>query len=125
MKIYVVTQGEYSGDRIITATQDENLANAIAKKFDSEFYHTNIEVYEDAAIMLKPCWFVQFDEDGSVKTCFEDSEHADGYHQLNYCSFGNSLRTLGVHVLADNATAAIKIAAEKRAQYLAEKAGVL
>lgn len=124
MKIYVVTQGEYSGYGIITATLDKDLAEAIAKKYDSEFNRTQIEEFEDAEIMLKPCWFVRFNQDGTVKISFDDSDHTDGYRRLNRCIADDSGEVY-VHVSAADADSAIKIAAEKRAQYLAEQAGII
>lgn len=124
MKIYVVTQGKYSGYHIITATTDESLAKTVAKKFDTQFNPTRIEVFDDAQIMLKPCWFVMFDTKGSVLHVYEDSEHYDGYRQLNQFNICKPSGRLYTYVLADDSASAVKIAAEKRAQYLTEETGI-
>lgn len=123
MKIYVVTQGMYSDYHIITATTNENLAKEIAKKFDREYDPTDIEVFEDAKIMLKPCWLVRFNKDGSVKEVKNASDDAFHYQEVNKCKIDWE-KGVVVSVLANNPDAAIKIASEKRAQFLAEKAGI-
>lgn len=124
MKIYVVTQGEYSCYRIITATADEELAKAIAKKFDQEWNRTNIEEFEDAEILLKPCWFVRFAMDGSVKECLCKTFNSCWYTDINQCKVDNAGGVV-ISVVAADSIAAIKIAAEKRAQYLAKKDGII
>lgn len=125
MKIYVVTLGSYSDKRIITATLDKNLAEAIAKKFDTEYYpHTRIEEFEDAEIMLKPCWFVRFGKDGSAIEVADESDNCDRYEDVNKCGVDAAGQVM-VSVIADDSIAAIKIAAERRAEFLAEKAGIV
>lgn len=47
MKIYVVTKGEYSDYRIITATLNRWKAESIAEKFADLDEDTRIEEYED------------------------------------------------------------------------------
>ena len=124
MKIFVVTQGAYSDYRIITATLDEDLANAIAKKFDSQYSRTAVKVCEDAEILLKPCWSFVFNEDGGVTSCTNVSTSSYHYENAVYDAVMCGLSTIVVTVIADNYDAAVKIASEKRAQYLAEKAGI-
>ena len=124
MKIYVITQGYYSDYKLITATTDKALAEEIAKKFDNEFSHTDVEEFEDAEIMLKPCWFVRFDKDGSVIEIANKSDSVHHYEEVNKCSFDAAGQVM-VSVCADNFDAAIKIAAEKRMQFLAERAGLI
>jgi len=123
MKIYVVTQGDYSDYHIITATLNKDLADAIAKKFDNEYSPTDVEEFEDAEIMLKPCWFVWFGKDGSVKEIANKSDSYYHYKKVNKCGFDDAGQVV-VSVIADDSVAAIKIAAEKRVQFLAEQAGI-
>ena len=123
MEIHVVTIGSYSNYRIITATIDKNLAKQIAKKFTTEYDEAHVETFEDAEVMLKPCWFVRFDTDGSVRDISSKSNSAYHYKTINKCD-RDSTGGVIVSVLADDSSAAIKIAAEKRAQYLAEKEGI-
>lgn len=120
MKIYVVTQGEYSGYGIIAVTLDKSLAEAIAKKFDSEHYHTTIEEFADAEIMLRPCWFVRFREDGSVATIENSSTSVYDYRNIGKCEFDPSGGII-VSVTAEDSDAAIKIAAEKASSILSRE----
>jgi hypothetical protein len=126
MKIYVVTQGEYSDYHIITATTDKSVAEAVAKKFkDSSYCEAAVEEYEDAEIMLKPCWVIWFKQDGSVDEAENASDCYYTYGEIGQChrpKFRPDL--LRVIVSADNEAAAIKIAAERRAKFLAEEEGL-
>lgn len=120
MKIYVVTQGTYSDYHIITATLDRTVAEAIAKRFSAE-----VEEYEDAELLLKPRWDVRFFKDGPV----EVGEHPfldyyTGSRCIVYVRLGKLVLEVE-NVAADDKESAIKIAAEKRAAYLAEKNGLV
>ena len=125
MKVYVVTTGTYSDYHIITATIDKSVAEAVAKKFDDEYSHTYIEEYENAEVLLKPCWFVLFEKDGSVRSIKNASSSCYSYENINQCEMTNATGDVYVHVSADTAEAAIKIAAERRAEFLAEKEGIV
>lgn len=123
-KIYVVTKGTYSGYHIITATTDKKLANEIAKRFDGQFSEsrTRVETYENAEIYLKPIWIVYFDSFGNVDDIIR-AEGADCYQDVgNYDIIHSGLGY--VYVQADNEEHAIKIASEKRAEFLARKTGI-
>lgn len=125
MKIYVVTQGEYSDYHIITATTDKNVAEQIAQKFrgNDSWNETYVEEYEDAKMMLKPLFFIRFDKQGNVMECSAESsaypyqpEYATIKHDVNKNAF--------TYVVADTMEGAIKIAAERRAKFLAEQLGL-
>lgn len=123
MKIYVVTKGCYSDYHIITATTDKAQAKEIAKKFSDDWDEARVQTYDDAEIYLKKVWFVRFDTKGNVNELNLDaSEYSYGY--LNECSF-DAAKGVYVHVQADDGASAIKIAAEKRAMFLAKKAGIV
>lgn len=123
MKIYVVTKGDYSDYHIITATTDKAQAKKIADKFSGDWGEAKVEIYDDAEIYLKTVWFVRFDTKGNVnELCANDSEYS--YKQLNACSF-DAAKGVFVHVQADDEISAIKIASEKRAEFLAKKAGIV
>ena len=83
MKIYVVTKGCYSDYHIITATTDEELAYKIRDKFTSDYSwgEAEVEVYEDAEIFMKPCYFLRFDKSGNVIESREESDSEYGYDQ--------------------------------------------
>jgi hypothetical protein len=125
-KIYVVTKGDYSDYHIVAATLDKNVAAAIAEKFDGWHDECRIEEYCDAEIMLKPAWIIYFDRSGNVESTTEcDSSYQ--YSQIGEVHENNSIYGfyhIYVTVSADDLESAIKIAAEKRAKYLAEKLGL-
>lgn len=124
MKIYVVTRGEYSDYSIITATTDRDVAESIAKKFSGGYSETVVEEYEDAELMLKPCWLVTFQKDGSVAEVKNESDNYFRYHDAGRCWVPVDRRQVAVSVVADSIESAVKIAAEKRAKFLAECEGI-
>lgn len=114
MKIYVITEGEYSDYRIITATTDLNLAEAIGKKFNAM-----IEEYENAELKLRPLWLVRFEKNGDVCECRLVTSSYD-YEQAGLCGVDVRGRVY-THIIADSAEGAIKAGAERRAKFLAER----
>lgn len=123
-KIYVVTQGCYSDYHIVAATLDKTIAEKIAAKFNDPYDDCRIEEYGDAEVMLRPAWEILFDKAGNVINTYECTSAYD-YEDVGKCRerlWGNC--ALNVTVSADDLESAIKIAAEKRAQYLAEKLGL-
>lgn len=125
--IYIVTKGCYSDYHVIAATTDYDTAVKIAKKFDGDynFDSTNIEEFPDAEVMLKNVWRVYFKENGDVWRCDLSDDEYD-YRMINRavdmtykCDYD-----LVIYVESDTQEGAIKIAAEKRAKYLAEKNGL-
>lgn len=122
MKIYVVTKGCYSDYHIITATTDEKLANDIKEKFSEDYSwgEAEVEVYEDAEIFMKPCYFLRFDKNGNVIELEESNKEYDYDERCGIDIKGNFY----VYVATDNEEAAIKIGAERRAMYLAQKYGL-
>lgn len=127
-KIYVVTQGDYSDYHIVAVTLDHNIAEKIAAKFSNDWGDCRIEEYGDAEVMLKPAWYIYFDKAGNVCDTTEcDSSY--GYSRIGEVYENNGLyysRSYHIYVVvsADDLESAIKIAAEKRAKYLAEKLGL-
>ena len=127
-KIYVVTQGSYSDYHIVAVTLDKDIAEKIKAKFSNGWGDCEIEEYGDAEVMLKPAWCIYFDKDGNV--CDTDEcDSAYSYSRIGEVYEKTSLYYGGnyhiyVVVSADDLESAIKIAAEKRAKYLAEKLGL-
>lgn len=124
MKIYVVTQGSYVDYRIITATTDEEVANKIAKKFSDSWDGASVEVYEDAELYMKPVFYVSFKQNGDVHEICDESSSIYYYNNINECDFEVDGKRVYAVVQADNEEHAIKIASEKRAEFLARKAGI-
>ena len=120
-KIYVVTKGDYSDYHIVAATLDKELAEKIAAKFTDDWDTCDVEEYDDAEVMMRPAWFIYFDKTGNVigtRAC--DSSY--DYFRIGRCwPYEYGQQGIGVAVTANDLESAIKIAAEKRAQYLAEK----
>ena len=122
MKIYVVTKGYYSDYHIITATTDEELAYRIKEKFSGDDYYdeAKVEIFEDAEIFMKSCYFIRFDKGGNVIT-FEEEKNEYYYEQDE----GEDAKgNFYISIIADNKEIAIKIGAERRAMYLARKYGL-
>lgn len=124
-KFYVVTKGRYSDYHIIAVTADKKVAKKIADKFNRNYNETCIEEYCDAEIYLKPLWSVRFDKNGKVERVLDHSDEEYIYETVD--TIRESFIGGGVEavVTAENADAAIKIAAEKRAEYLAQKHGIV
>lgn len=123
MKIYVVTKGHYSDYHIITATTDEERAKKIAKNFSDDYDKTNIEIFEDSELYVNPFWEISFDSDGDVMDMSRtNNEYC--FDSINEVKPSGDGKTMCICVSAENAEHAIKIASEKRAEYLAMKAGI-
>lgn len=123
--IYVVTKGSYSDYHIITATTDEKLAYEIAKKFSDKYEEADVEIYEDAEIMLKPLYRVEFDKNGNIYDVSDESHNGYLYRKANKYQSNIWCPSGYIYVTANNADHAVKIANEKRAEYLAREAGIV
>lgn len=124
--IYVVTQGTYSAYRIIGATTDRKTAEKIAKKFADDSEDCKIEEYPEGETLLRNLWRVFFKKNGDVFRCDLSDFHRDYYEEGRQIIDTVYKRDydLIITVEADSEEAAIKIAAEKRAMYLANKNGM-
>lgn len=125
-KYYVVTNGYPSDYSIIAVTTDFEIAEKIATKFSTRYDEPRIEEYGDAMVMLRPAWMIYFDRAGNVISTRE-CDCAYDYSRIGECLEGSIVYSgfnLRVTVSADDVESAVKIAAEKRAEYLAEKLGV-
>lgn len=125
MKIYVVTKGCYSDYHIVAATLDKDVAEAIRAKFDGNgiWDEATIEEFEDAEIMLKSLWSVTFSPNGLLESVEDASDSEYNYENVNKCRTLKDGR-VWVYISADTAGAAVKIAAEKRAEFLAQREGI-
>ena len=121
MKIYVVTKGNYSDYHIVAATLVKERAEEIAKRFSDKWEECNIEEYEDSEAALKPYWNVKFKN--GISECVSVGASSYVLRYLNDVEEYEDGR-LDVSVAADTPEEAIKIAAEKCAEYLAKKEGI-
>lgn len=138
MKIYVITAGSYSDYHICAVSEDEQKAELLAKKFSSLGDDANIEefdtednerilsykclydcyedlIFQQTPITVKECSF-EFVTDKSF--CVEEIRFGP-YHKSHVV-----VNKLHVVVNADNEEQALKIAADKFAQYKAEHMGL-
>lgn len=122
-KIYVVTRGTYSDYHIITATTDYDKAVAIKEKFSTKYEEAKIEEYNDCDLKMKTLWCVRFERDGSVIECAQTKSVYEYEYGINVCKL--CIRgQIYTHVIADTHEEAIKIAAEKRAEFIAGQLGL-
>lgn len=124
MKFYAVTKGSHSDYHIITITTDAEKAARLANKFSDRYDEARVEEYEESDIFVRDLWRVNFDRHGdviSVKQETNDYYYGDAY-MCREDLYGSNF---WIYVFADSEEAAIKIAAEKRAEYLAAKNGLI
>ena len=127
--IYIVTTGKYSDYRVVAATTDRAIAEKIRDKFNAFSHWTwdeyRIEELQDAEVLLKNVWNVYFKRNGDVWKCEEpDSDYEYKYIGRIVDTIYKNDYDMIITVEADTETDAIKIAAEKRAEYLAAKNGI-
>lgn len=127
MKIYIITKGEYSDYHICAVTEDKGKAEILQRLYNSRWDKSRIEVFNtDISIPEKPYgsesyYEVGFRPNGDVCFC-EKCE--DGSWLL--CQYRKESEYVDITMIVDapNEEAAIKIAAERRAEYLAKKNGI-
>jgi hypothetical protein len=127
MKVYAITKGCYSDYHICCVTTDKEKAEVLAKKFSSRYDPADVEEYDTEeweAGVDRDRYIITFDERGNVVHVEEGGSFDYGVPDNRvYRAHGNK-NHLHAEVLAKDTTGAVKIAAEKRAKYLAEQAGL-
>lgn len=122
-KVYVITQGDYSDYHICAVTLDKELAEKLCKVYSNLKYYpyfdpAQIEEYDlqqsmdDVRIMYRveiDCGDIEVTEDR-----YENKE--DVFGDKNYFT---------AYVLARDQEHAVKIAQDRRAEYLAKKEGIV
>ena len=135
MKIYVITKGSYSDYHICAVTTDEKQAEKLAKLYTDNWDDAEVEEYEtdDYTDELKDFndsrlpYRVTFTFVGDVhrvsRQGLEDFEP-----RVDVIQTGDVIRLkdayISVQLYAPDEEAAVKIAAEKRAEFLAIKSGI-
>lgn len=131
-KVYVITKGDYSDYHICAVTLDREKAERLCKLFvnscsEPEIEEWDTERHADLLAGRKP-YYVRFYKNGELFSANEDEyciEHfSPGINENFAFEHGRKVDLLNVNLYAENKEAAIKIAAEKRAKYLAEKEGI-
>ena len=129
-KVYVVTKGCYSDYHICAVTLDKEKAERLRVLFEgnNEWDEARIEefdteTHEDLLLGRKP-YHVSFRKNGDLYSANEDTWGIE-YFETGIDEFPKLDDCLRVNLYAQSREAAIKIAAEKRAKYLAEKEGIV
>lgn len=140
--VYIVTSGEYSGYSINCVFLSRKAAedwlapiraNLEARRILGQSIYSDdryeIEEWEVGANPkpLRAVWRIEFDRDGNVLSgtlCDLDTNPQDEPYEWKAGLFAFGRAALLCTVEAKNQETAIKIASEKRAQYLARQAGM-
>lgn len=134
MKIYVITEGSYSDYHICAVTDDPKKAELFKKRYDTYWSEATIEEYDtdDCNRILKDFdpnrlpYSVLFTNKGEVYPrgcCRENHENfVPKVEVLQDILYGGE--RIRVYLYAPDEKAAVKIAAEKRAQFLVEREGL-
>ena len=132
MTVYVVTAGYYSDYHIIGVTLDEEKAELLRKCCESSGCGDGVEIEEydtDEFLFIQPDkipYKIIFNRSGDIdriKTVCPNDPIFSTYPDWDL-SFRHPDGRLIIHLLAKDEASAIKIAAEKRAMYLAEQEGL-
>lgn len=127
MKVYVITQGSYSDYHICAVTLDNKEAERLKKIYNDPGDIAYVEVYDTDEHQPLLCGRLPY------KVCFYKNRNGTtGIRATreidNLTNFIPCVRIGGtcdvVKLYAADADAAVKIAAEKRAQAMAEKEGI-
>ena len=127
-KVYVITKGCYSDYHICAVTLDKEKAERLCKLFDDggmdepEIEEWDTEQHVDLLSGRKP-YLVSFCKNGDLYSVYEDTWGFE-YFKPEIIERPKIDDNLLVKLYAEDKESAIKIAAEKRAKYLAEKEGI-
>ena len=128
MTIFLVSTGEYSAYQIRGAFSTEEKARDFAARFGKrlELHHRDLSPFWDDLASVQECeldpeepakvpfWDVHFDKDGTVEFARACDPEEDSDESISTGPRGH----VYVCVEAENEEAAIKIASERRAQFL-------
>jgi len=127
MKIYILTSGSYSDYRIEGVFTDKSIAESMTKNF----YDAEVEEFDSDPINLNTLeafkewnfFFVSFDDNGEIFQSYLNYPGFNDYHRnFRFCTHGavkngNKITVHDLSVWAKDQEHAIKIAAEKFAQF--------
>jgi hypothetical protein len=118
MKVYVITEGEYSGYGIVTVFSTEELANKFVEMYpDTRIEEYILDYYEQRVRDGKKPYNVWMFRDGTTQHCNETMNEPRGieFHKVGL----NGNIVVDVTVFAKDEQHAVKIVNEKRAQLIA------
>ena len=119
MTIYIITAGQYSDYHIIAATVDKERAEKICELHKGNYTQPEIEKFEDSVEETYPVWRITFDRNGDVISINRGCDEP-----FDYVMDGENEGEIKVYVRTPEIEGAIKIAAEKRAFYVAKREGI-
>jgi hypothetical protein len=127
MKVYVITKGSYSDYRICAVALDKDKAEILRKAL-SGWEEAEIETYEtdqfiteiEAGLKIYQCVV----NDNGLSAYERDYDYADDicFNKVNKTN--RRIATYSVYVWAKDEDSALKIAADKIAEYEAKEAGI-
>lgn len=119
MKLYAVTKGDYSEYHIIGLTASKKKAEFWAKAYSDKWGKATVEEFEDGEEFDNRLMYeVNIHKDYGVRVYLQ--EYCGGVERIKEYKDGD----VCVWVLAEDKAKAVKIACDRRAKYLAEKAGL-
>lgn len=122
MKIYAITKGEYSDYHICAVTDDEEKAKTLKLIESDEYEEARIEEYDTEEPIIESAkrdnkyFVVEFNCEGEATNVYECTPHNP--NKFEYAGMWK------VALIAQDEKSAIKIAAERRAKYLAGEQGI-
>ena len=129
MKIYVITKGEYSDYHICAVATDRGEAERLAKIYSDKWDDASVEEYDTEAtvnLLGGRFPFSVYFYDRRDPHVFDEKENNDfkpGVSVFDQNRHPSGAR-MAVRIYAPDDLTALKSAIDKRAQYLAEKAGI-
>lgn len=129
MKVYVITNGDYSDYHICGVALDIEKAKILKRAFTSNWDEARIEEYDTddhkPIFEGKIPYEVRYFKNGDISSIREvELDYFDGAECRSLDPFYNHGANILVKLYAKNQEAAIKIASEKRAEFLAKKNGL-
>lgn len=118
-KVYIITKGAYSDYHICAVASDKNMAEKLCRAYTNNDRHkARIEEYDlnerPEDVRIRYCVEITDDD---VEVCVDDYDNKE--HE-----FGD-MGDFTAYVLARDQEHAVKIAQDRRAEYLAKKEGVV
>lgn len=120
-KVWVVEEGNYSSRQVVGVFDNEDLANIFAKAHDGEVSEWELNQHQKEIREGLMPWWVSFDEAGNVHAASHSGwgSAASTIRHRSHSSTSDLIYCTGI--LARDCNHAIKIASERRMQFLAEE----
>ena len=127
MKVYVVTEGDYSDYHIVGVCTSKESAERIRQLASSDYHEAQIEEYEADRFNVEPTYkyyYVRVLKDGAVEVSVGSCIYSP-YEVYDYRRARGSVTAFVVDVFAQDEEHAKKIAFDCIAKYKAEREGTI